>query len=238
MDKFVIKKRRHEVSGEGKKKEESGFVSEKDLAIPTSKSTSKKAKKNRSYLDNYLSFGFFWCGDEVTPMPLSVICGDKLANEAMVPSKLKRHLTLKHNHLANKPWSYFEGLLSEQKQQSAMLSKKVKVADKAQEASYLVAELDVKSMKPHTIAETLILPECSAIVNTVFGSEAEKEVRKIPVSDSTISRRIHDMSADTEETVCTSVKEVKCLHFRYMSPQTLEVWLNYWYSFSTFMMLK
>ncbi|XP_068238353.1 protein FAM200A-like [Palaemon carinicauda] len=88
-----------------------------------------------------------------------------------------------------------------------MLSKKVKVADKAQEASYLVAELVVKSMKPHTIAKTLILPAYSAIVKTMFGSEAEKEVRKIPVSDSTISRRIHDMSADIEETVCTSVKE-------------------------------
>ncbi|XP_068237126.1 SCAN domain-containing protein 3-like [Palaemon carinicauda] len=124
----------------------------------------------------------------------------------MVSSKLKRHLTLKHNHLANKPRSYFEGLLSEHKQQSAMLSKKVKVADKAQEASYLVEELVVKSMKPHTIAETLILPACSAIVKTLFGSEAEKEVRKIPVSDSTISRRIH-MRADMEETVCTSVKE-------------------------------
>ncbi|XP_068212526.1 zinc finger BED domain-containing protein 5-like [Palaemon carinicauda] len=125
----------------------------------------------------------------------------------MVPSKLKRHLTLKHNHLANKSRSYFEGLLSEQKQQSAMLSKKVKVADKAQEASYLVAELVVKSMKPHTIAETLILPAFNAIVKTMFESEAEKEVRKIPVSDSTIGRRIHDMSADIEETVCTSVKE-------------------------------
>ncbi|XP_068224197.1 SCAN domain-containing protein 3-like, partial [Palaemon carinicauda] len=136
-------------------------------------------------------------------MPLCVICGDKLANEAMVHSKL----TLKHNHLANKPRSYFEGLLSEQKQQSAMLSKKVKVADKAQEASYLVVELVVKSMKPHTIAETLILPAISAIVKTMFESEAEKEVRKIPISESTISRRIHDMSADIEETVCTSVKE-------------------------------
>ncbi|XP_068237047.1 zinc finger BED domain-containing protein 5-like [Palaemon carinicauda] len=36
----------------------------------------------------------------------------------------------------------------------------------------------------------------------MFGSKAEKEV-----SDSTISRRIHDMSADIEETVCTSVEE-------------------------------
>ncbi|XP_068237172.1 protein FAM200B-like [Palaemon carinicauda] len=139
MDNFVIKKRGHEVSGEGEEKDESEFVSETDLAIPTT------------------------------------------TNEAMVPSKLKRHLTLKHDHLAKKPRSYFEGLLNEHKKQSAMLSKKVKVADKAQEASYLVTELVVKSMKPHTIAETLILTACSAIVKTMFGSEAEKEVRKIPV---------------------------------------------------------
>uniref|UniRef100_A0A0P4VZP1 Uncharacterized protein n=1 Tax=Scylla olivacea TaxID=85551 RepID=A0A0P4VZP1_SCYOL len=208
MDKFVIKKRKHGDSGEGEEGNESRSTSEKDLAISTAnKSTSKKSRKNRSYLDNYLDLGFFWCGDEVNPTPLCVICGDKLANEAMVPSKLKRHLSLKHGHLANKPRSYFEGLLNEQKQQRVMLSKTVKVSDKAQEASYLVAELVAKSMKPHTIAETLILPACSAIVKTMFGSEAEKQVKKIPVSDSTISRRIHDMSADIEETVCASVKE-------------------------------
>ena len=85
--------------------------------------------------------------------------------------------------------------------------KKIIVSNKAQEASYLVAELVVKSMKPHTIAETLILPTYSTIVKTMFGSEAQKEERKIPISDSTISRRIHDMSADIEETVSTSVKE-------------------------------
>ena len=101
MDKFVIKKGKHDDSGEGEERNENGNVIEKDSAIPiTSKSTSKKGKKNRSYLDNYLCFGFFWCGDEVIPTPLCVICGDKLTNEAMVPSKLKRHLTLKHNHLA------------------------------------------------------------------------------------------------------------------------------------------
>ncbi len=111
MDKFVIKKRKHGDSGEGEEGNESRSTSEKDLAISTAnKSTSKKSRKNRSYLDNYLDLGFFWCGDEVNPTPLCVICGDKLANEAMVPSKLKRHLSLKHGHLANKPRSYFEGL--------------------------------------------------------------------------------------------------------------------------------
>ena len=71
MDNFVIKKRKHGDSGEGEEGNESRSTSEKDLAISTAnKSTSKKSRKNRSYLDNYLDLGFFWCGDEVNPTPL------------------------------------------------------------------------------------------------------------------------------------------------------------------------
>ena len=55
MDKFVMKKRKHGDSGEGEEGNESKSMSEKHLAIPTAnKSTSKKSRKNRSYLDNYL----------------------------------------------------------------------------------------------------------------------------------------------------------------------------------------
>ena len=51
MDKFVIKKRRHEVSGEGEERDESGCVSEKDLAIPTtSKIINFKKRQEKSLL--------------------------------------------------------------------------------------------------------------------------------------------------------------------------------------------
>lgn len=55
---------------------------------------------------------------------------------------------------------------------SAVLRKRLK---------YKVAELIAKTMKSHTIAESLILPSSCAIVKTMFGAEAEKEVRKIPL---------------------------------------------------------
>lgn len=60
------------------------------------------------------------------------------------------------------------------------------------------------------MAETLILPACKAIVNEI-GPEAAKEIAKVPLSDSTISRRIGDMSADIEsvvlEKICVSNNE-------------------------------
>lgn len=55
------------------------------------------------------------------------------------------------------------------------LRKKVKVTEKEQEASYLVAEIIAKIMKPHSIAKSLILSSCCATVKTLFDGEAEKK---------------------------------------------------------------
>ena len=45
-----------------------------------------------------------------------------------------------------------------------------------------------KNLKPHTIAENLILPACSEIVQIMFGDDAKKEIIKIPLSDDTIKK--------------------------------------------------
>ena len=39
----------------------------------------------------------------------------------------------------------------------------------ALKASYLVAEIIAKAKKPHTIAESIIEPACTAIVNKMIG---------------------------------------------------------------------
>ena len=85
--------------------------------------------------------------------------------------------------------------------QRTIFQKNFQVNDKTQVARYLVAELVAKQMKVHTIAESLILPACQAIVKTMYGAEAEKEINVIPLSDHTISRRITDMSDDIEANV-------------------------------------
>ena len=63
-------------------------------------------------------------------------------------------------------------------------------------------------MKAHTIAESLILPACRAIVKTMLGEDAEKEINKIPLSNrnSTISRRINEMSNDIQANVTDKLK--------------------------------
>ena len=127
----------------------------------------------------------------------------------MVPSKLKRHFENKQDQLSSKPRIYFERMLNERKQQSQALAKNFTVSTKAHEVSYRVAELIAKNSKPHTEAESLILPACCAIVKTMFGSEYEKEIEKIPLNKNTICRGICDMSANIQDTVINAVKESK-----------------------------
>jgi len=96
-----------------------------------------------TYHDNYLNFGFTHCGSETRPIPQCLVCGEKLSNEFMVPSKLKRHLTTKHSHLSNTDKTYFSRLLLSNVKQSKQLEKLINISDKTQIASYKVTELIV-----------------------------------------------------------------------------------------------
>ena len=54
------------------------------------------------YCENYIVLGFTWTGNPDCPLPLYIVCGEKLADSAMAPGKLKRHLTTKHPELSEK----------------------------------------------------------------------------------------------------------------------------------------
>ncbi len=95
--------------------------------------------------------------------------------------------------MSNKTEDYFRRLLDSPQKQRKFFEKKVTISDKAQEASYLVAELVAKKMKNHTIAESLIMPVCKITVRAMLGEEVKSELSKVPVSDNTISRRVDDL---------------------------------------------
>ncbi len=64
-----------------------------------------KISKPRLYNEDYTKLGLIFSGDERNPFPNCLVCGDVLANESMVPYKLQRHFTSKHNCKSRKELS-------------------------------------------------------------------------------------------------------------------------------------
>ena len=65
-------------------------------------------------------------------------------------------------------------------------------------ASYDVSLLIAKSGKPHTIAEELIFPAAKAIAFRMHGDKVSKSFDLIPLSNTTLKRRIEDMSENVK----------------------------------------
>lgn len=73
-----------------------------------------------------------------------------------------------------------------------------KTLEKAQKASYLVAQRIAKSKKPHTIAQELILSVAVEMCEVILGTEAANKLKAVPLSNDTVRRRIEELSADIQ----------------------------------------
>ena len=158
-----------------------------------------------------MKFGFTFTADPSNhriSIPLCVVCGYTLANSGMVPNKMKRHLETNHGEIATQDKDFFVSLKSkkdkEVKQQATLLSRSTtNVSEKSLELSYQIAEIMAKAQVPHTLAERVIAPVLKLVSNSGVDP---KECTKIPLSNSTIGRRIEDMSADIESVVINKIK--------------------------------
>ena len=122
--------------------------------------------------------------------------------------------------MKNKSADYFKSLLESQIKQSTVNLSKVRVSEKALEASYLIAEIIAQKRKSHTVGENLILPAGKTTIGEMFGQNAIQEIENVPLSDSTISWRIDDMAYDSEEVLWDKVKNSN-FPYRLMSRQIL-----------------
>jgi hypothetical protein len=93
------------------------------------------------YNENYFSFGFISSRGE-QPRPKCVVCGEKLANQAMVPSfTFPQSTTFTQETKLN-----ILRLIADQTCQAKQWTKITTTSDKAQEASYTVAKIMAKKV--------------------------------------------------------------------------------------------
>ena len=124
-----------------------------------------------------------------------------LSNESMRPSKLENHLHSIHKESKNKPLEYFRRLRDDfrsRKTLGQIFTKQGQKKDKGLLASYEIAKIIAKAGKPHNLGTTVILPAMSVVLSTVMNQNAQHILNDIPLSNSSVSRRIDEMSWDVE----------------------------------------
>uniref|UniRef100_K7GDR9 DUF4371 domain-containing protein n=1 Tax=Pelodiscus sinensis TaxID=13735 RepID=K7GDR9_PELSI len=111
----------------------------------------------------------------------------------LVPAKLQRHFETNHPEYKDKDISFF-------KQKLESLEKKIAKSDNenATEASYKVSYRILLAEEAHTIGESLIKPCAKDIVMCMLDQESSKKLA-VPLSNNTVTRRIHDLAADIEK---------------------------------------
>ncbi|XP_007954681.1 SCAN domain-containing protein 3 [Orycteropus afer afer] len=163
----------------------------------------------RKYDPSYIEFGFVAIIDGEVLKPQCIICGDILANEAMKPSKLKRHLYSKHKEISSQPKEFFERKSSELKSQPKQAFSVSHINISALRASYKVALPVAKSKTPYTIAETLVKDCIKEVCLEMLGESAAKKVAQVPLSNDTIARRIQELANDMEDQLIEQIKLAK-----------------------------
>ncbi|GFU69835.1 zinc finger MYM-type protein 6 [Trichonephila clavipes] len=124
----------------------------------------------------------------------------------MKPDKLKRHLEAKHKELKNKHADFFQRRAENLKIQSANLKKFTTIPQNALRASLEVSYLIGKTMKSNTIGESLILPAATKMTSIMHGDKYGNELKTIPLSRDTVSRRISEMSRNIESEVIKRIQ--------------------------------
>jgi len=174
----------------------------------------KKASRpvGRQYSVEYIKYGFIPSLTN-TQLPMCLLCGITLSNEAMKPSRLSEHLSKKHSDKARAEVSYFQSLKEKFEKRSTvttMFKASQKLVDKGLEASYKLSLLIARSGKPYSIGEQLIKPAVGEVIKTVMGQDPYPVLSSIALSNDSVARRIDEMSSDVEDKLCC---ELRSTHF-------------------------
>lgn len=73
----------------------------------------------------------------------------------------------------------------------------------------LISKLIAKTGNAHNNGELLILPSVSIIISDVMNLSVKEPIQAIPLSNSTVAKRMDEIAYDTEETLVSSVRSKK-----------------------------
>ena len=165
--------------------------------------------KKRKWNDDYIRYGFT-CVTEAdgTQRPQCMLCSIVFANANLKSSRLNEHFNNRHGGTDAGHDLNSLKIKRERFDRSGTLSELgfVSVEKPLLQASYEVALLCAREKEAHTIAEELLKPCALEMAKIMLGTEAEKKLKQIPLSNDIIRSRINDMSRDILQQVITDLK--------------------------------
>ena len=163
--------------------------------------------KQQKYNNKYIKFGFTSISENGMTKPQCVLCNAVFSVQAIRPSKLKRHLNMKHPEHVEKNLSFFEGKELILKQQKLDSKGYFQQQNKSLvEAFYEAALAIAKQTKPNSIGETLVKPCAVTMVKLVLRESTGKKIEQISLSGDTIRIRISHMTLDVKQPVIEEIK--------------------------------
>ena len=120
----------------------------------------------------------------------------------MKPSKLKIHLETKHKEKRTEQVEYIMQLRDDFKGKKTVLQVLNNKASKVKDGllvSYEISKRIARAGKPHNMGETEILSSLPVVISSVMKQNANAVTYSIPLSSSSVSRRIDEMADDTEK---------------------------------------
>ena len=96
----------------------------------------------------------------------------------MKPNKLKRHFETTHKEHVGKPRSFSEKKYAKLNKQRVYFKKALTISGRALKASFKVIYLIARAMKPHSIAETLILLAAIEMAKTMCREEESQKLKR------------------------------------------------------------
>ena len=152
----------------------------------------------------YLKYGFVPAPHN-QQQPMCLMCDRVFTNEAMKPSRLLDHLTKIHPDKADKSLAYFQSLRYNFQKRNTIGNMFARTSSQSTDglrASYNISLLIARSGKPHTIGEELILPAVREVLQTVLYKSPDQIMQAIPLSNTSVQRRVDEMAENIEETLC------------------------------------
>lgn len=129
-----------------------------------------------------------------------------LSNECMKVSKLEKHLSTKHPECVGKSLDYFQIKKRNLSLTKSTMEKSFKQNKIITKVSYELSLLIAKKGSAHIVGEDLIIPTAKIISNALFDEKSSKTISEIPLSNTTVKRRIDEMSQCVRESIINVLK--------------------------------